>query len=144
MPNLFHCSQKQRKAALRKERRQRKRQALAQARDTGLRQSYSRCQMLLLDCAVNQTEQIILQVLKMKTITFLQRRKMMRITTLLSWKGNPNSNWRSSQAAHLPTLTYPQKQACSCRVHAGLPVSSLPSRRFLKLKITLQVNQGKK
>lgn len=39
MPNLFHCSQKQRKAALRKERRQRKRQALAQARDTGLRQS---------------------------------------------------------------------------------------------------------
>lgn len=143
MPNLFHCSQKQRKAALRKERRQRKRQALAQARDTGLRQSYSRCQMLLLDCAVNQTEQIILQVLKMKTITFLQRRKMMRITTLLSWKGNPNSNWRSSQAAHLPTLTYPQKQACSCR-GAGLPVSSLPSRRFLKLKITLQVNQGKK
>lgn len=143
MPNRFHCSQKQRKAALRKERRQRKRQALAQARDTGLRQSYSRCQMLLLDCAVNQTEQIILQVLKMKTITFLQRRKMIRITTLLSWKGDPNRNWRSSQAAHLPTLTYPPKQACSCR-GADLPVSSLPCRRFLKLKITLQVNQGKK
>lgn len=102
--------------------------------------------MLLLDCAVsavNQTEQIILQVLKMKTITFLQRKKMMRITTLLSWKGDPNSNWRSSQTAHLPTLTYPPKQACSCR-GAGLPVSSLPSRRFLKLKITLQVNRGKK
>lgn len=62
MPNLFHCSQKQCKAALRKERRKRKRQALAQARDTGMRQSHSRCQMLLLYYAVNHTEQILLQV----------------------------------------------------------------------------------
>lgn len=126
MPHLFHCSQKERKAALRKERRKRKRQALAQVRDTGMRQSYSRCQMRLLYCTVNQTEQILLQVLTTKTITFLHRRKMMRITTLLSWKGDVNSNWKSSQAHLFPTLTYPKKQPCACSCRgAGIPASSL-------------------
>lgn len=72
-------------------------------------ESCSRCQMRSLDCAVNQTEQILLQVLIMKTITLLRRREMMRITTLLSWKGDANINWKSSQAANFPALTYPPK-----------------------------------
>lgn len=58
----------------------------------------------------------------------------MRLTTLQSWKGDPNSNWESSQAAHLPTLTYPPKNKL---VHVGEQVSqfaSLPRGRFLKSK----------
>lgn len=139
---FIFCSQKQRKAALRKERRKRKRQALAQARDTGTRQSL--IVVVKCDCTVQLTnEHILLQVLITKTITFLRRMKIMRITTLPSWKGDAKSNQKSSQAAHFPTLTYPQKNNL-VRDHVGELVSQRPlflQGRFLKLKITVHVNQ---